>query len=101
MQVGNVEDPSATELGCRMGNLPTTYLGLPLGMCCNCVSVWYGAEERFRRKLANWKKQYISKGGRLSLVKSTLSSLHIYIMSLFHLPKGVKAMLEKIQSDFL
>ena len=34
MQVGNVEDPSATELGCRMGNLPTTYLGLPLGMCC-------------------------------------------------------------------
>ena len=83
-----------------MGNLPTTYLGLPLGMCCNSVSIWDGVEERLRRKLANWKSQHISKGGRLTLIKSTLSNLPMYIMSLFRLPKGVKARLEKIQRDF-
>ena len=32
---------------------------------------------------------------------STLSFLPIYIMSLFHLPKGVKSRLEKIQRNFL
>ena len=45
--------------------------------------------------------QYISKSGRLTLIRSTLSNLHIYIMSLFHLHKGIKSRLEKIQREFL
>ena len=60
-----------------------------------------GVEERFKKKLAIWKRQYVSKGGRPTLLRSTLSNLLIYIMSLFRLPKGVKARLEKIQKDFL
>ena len=91
----------AFELGYKTRTLPTTYLGLPLGMRCNVVSIWDGVEERFRRKLANWKRQYISKGGRLTLIRSTMSNLPIYIMSLFYLPKGVKERLEKIQREFL
>ena len=64
MPVGNVEDLVflANELGCRIGNLLTTYFGLPLGMRCNSVSIWDGLEERLMRKLANWKRQQISKG---------------------------------------
>ena len=90
MPMGNVEDLEilASELGCKTWTLPTTYLGLPLGMRCNAVLVWDGVEERFRRKLANWKRQYISKGSRLTLIRSTLSNFPIYIMSLFHLPNG-------------
>ena len=103
MPMGRVEDIEilAFELGCKTGNLPTSYLRLPLGMRCNVVLVWDGVEERFRRKLANWKRQYISQGGRLTLIRSTLSNLLIYTMSLFRLPKGVKARLEKNQRDFL
>ena len=63
--------------------------------------MWDGVEERFRKKLAIWKRRFISKGGRLTLIRSILSNLPIYIMSLFHLPKGVKSRLEKIQRDFL
>ena len=37
----------------------------------------------------------------MTLIKSTLSNLPIYIMSLFRIPKGVKSRLEKIQRDFL
>ena len=85
------------ELGCRIGTLPSTYLGLPLGMRRNSLQVWDGVEERFRKRLALWKRQYISKGGRLTLVKSTLSNLPIYTMSLFWIPKGVKSRL----GDFL
>ena len=84
MPVGNVEDLEilASELGCKTRTLPTIYLGLPLGMRCNAILVWDGVEERFRRKLANWKRQYISKGGRLTLIRNTLSNLPIYIMPL-------------------
>ena len=48
-----------------------------------------------------WKRQYISKGGRLTLIRSTLSSMSIYFMSLFYLRGKVRSRLEKIQRDFL
>ena len=51
----NIED-LAMELGCRTGALPSTYLGLPLGMRRNSLQVWDGVEERFRKKLALWKR---------------------------------------------
>ena len=83
-------DDLAVELGCRVGELPSTHLGLPLGMRHNSLQVWDGVEERFRKKLALWKRQFISKGGRLTLIKSTLMNLPVYTMSLFRMPKGVK-----------
>ena len=58
-------------------------------------------EERFRKRLSSWKRQHISKGGRLTLIRSTLSSLPIYFLSLFRMPKTVCSRLEKIQRDFL
>ncbi|KAL6327359.1 hypothetical protein AAG906_018961 [Vitis piasezkii] len=51
--VGRVEniDDLALDFGCRVGSLPSTYLGLPLGAPFKSVSVWDGVEERFRRRL--------------------------------------------------
>ena len=98
--VDNVEELAA-ELGCGVGSLPTKYLGLPLGAPHRAVGVWDSIEERFRYRLSSWKRQYISKGGRLTLIRSTLSSLPIYFLSLFRMPKIVRSMLEKIQRDFL
>ena len=43
-----------------MGVLPTTYLGLSLGVAHNSVVAWDGVEEKFRKRLAMWKRQYIS-----------------------------------------
>ena len=63
--------------------------------------VWDGVEERFQKKLAMWKKQYISKGGRITLIRNTLSSMPIYFMSLFCMLRQVRLRLEKIQRDFL
>ena len=96
--VRNVEnlDELASELGCRTEALPSTYLGLPLCMRRKFLQVWDGVGERFWKKLALWKRQYISIGGRISLIKSTLSNMPIYTMSLFWIPKRVKSRLEKI-----
>ena len=65
------------------------------------MGVWDSIEKRFRKRLSSWKRQYISKGGRLTLIRSTLSSLPIYFLSLFRMPKLVCSRLEKIQRDFL
>ena len=64
-------------LGCKMGLLPSKYLGLPLGSTFKSTTMWDLVEERMQRKLAKWKRQYLSKGGgvALTLNKSTLSRL--------------------------
>ena len=91
----------AVELGCRVGTLPSQYLGLPLGAPNRAPYIWDGVEERVRRRLALWKRQYISKGGRVTLIKSTLGSMPIYQMSIFRMPKVVARRIEKVQRDFL
>ena len=53
-------DVLALEPGCKVGALPPSYLGLPLGAPHNSVDVWDGIEERFRKRLTLWKRQYIS-----------------------------------------
>ncbi|RVW95977.1 hypothetical protein CK203_027617 [Vitis vinifera] len=64
LSVGRVENVEvlASELGCKVGSLPSTYLGLPLGAPHKSVAVWDGVEERMRKRLALWKMQFISKG---------------------------------------
>ena len=84
------------ELGCKVGALPSTYLGLPLGALHKSVVVWDGVKERIRKRLALWKRQFISKGGRITLIWSTLVSMPIYLMSLLHMPRVVKLRLEQI-----
>ena len=88
-------------LECRIGKLPSSYLGLPLGAPFKSSRVWDVVEERFRKCLSLWKRQYLSNGRRLTFIKSTLSSLPIYLMSLFVIPRKVCTRLEKIQRDFL
>ena len=99
-RVDNVE-MLASEHGCGVGSLPTTYLGLPLRVPHRAMGVSDTIEERFRNRLASWKRQYISNGGRLTIIRSTLSSLPIYFLSLFRMPKLMCSRLEKIKKDFL
>ena len=82
--MGKVENLKvlALELERKVGKLPPIYLGLPLGAPHKSVAVWDGVEERLRRRLAFWKRQYISKGGRLTLIRSALSNMSIYYMSI-------------------
>ena len=91
----------ALELGCGIGSFPISYLGLPLGASHKVIGVWDSVEERFQKMLASWKMQYISKGGRITLIRSTLSRLTIYYLSLFRVPQKICTRLERIQRQFL
>nr|XP_009587165.1 uncharacterized protein LOC104084912 [Nicotiana tomentosiformis] len=71
---------------CKVGSLPTTYLGLPLGASYKDTTVWNPVIERVEKRLAGWQKRYLSKGGKEVLIKSTLSSMPTYYLSLLQAP---------------
>ncbi|RVW78519.1 putative mitochondrial protein [Vitis vinifera] len=52
LSVGRVEnlETLALEAGCKVGRLPSSYLGIPLGVNHKSVAVWDGVEERFRKR---------------------------------------------------
>ena len=76
-------------LGCKQGSLPMKYLGLPLGAKFKDKTIWNPILEKMERRLARWKRLYFSKGGRVTLIKSTLSNLPTYFLSLFSIPASV------------
>ena len=101
--VGKVRnlDALARILCCKVGHLPMTYLGMPLGAHYKDSSIWKPIIERMEKKLSGWNQLYLSKRGRLTLLKSTLSSLPTYYLSLFTIPQHVADRLERIQRNFL
>ena len=96
-EVNNL-DALANILHCRVGSLPMKYLGMgmPLGTSFKTASIWNPILKKMEKKLSGWKRLYLFKGGRLMLLKSTLSSLPTYFLSLFTIPKVVAARLESI-----
>lgn len=86
---------------CKQGSLPDTYLGLPLGAKFKCVAVWDRLVDRIRKRLGLWKRRYLSKGGRLVLIKSTLLCLPVYMFSCRLAPVSIIDAIEKIVRLFL
>ena len=93
-EVGNI-GALATILRCRVGSLPMKYLGMPLGTPYK-TSLWNLILERMEKKLSGWKCLFLSKGGRLTLLKSTLSSLPTYYLSLFTIPVAMADRLVRV-----
>ncbi|XP_071694930.1 uncharacterized protein [Rutidosis leptorrhynchoides] len=95
----------ASRVGCKVGDLPFIYLGLPVGKNLSKEQSWKPMIEKFYLKLTNWKARSISYGGRLTLVNSVLSSLPLYYFSLFRAPMSVlknleSIMIEKLDTNF-
>ena len=76
-------------LGYRKSVLPLKYLGLPLGASFKDKTIWNPILEKIERRLAGWKMLYLSKGDKVTFIKSTLSSLPTYFLSLFPIPGKV------------
>jgi hypothetical protein len=101
--VGDVDNMAelANIMGCGVSSLPLKYLGLPLGAPFKAKSIWDDVVGKIERRLVNWKWMYLSKGGRVTLIKSTLSNLPTYFLSLFSIPSSVASRIEKLHRDFL
>lgn len=59
----------ANILGCKVGILPINYLSMPSGLPFKVTVVWNPIVEKIERRLLGWKKLYLSKVGRMMLIK--------------------------------
>lgn len=95
-----VVDEFATKLNCLSQKLPLKYLGLPLGASLSRKLTWKPVVEKFKKKLSGWKRRVSSFAGRVTLIKSMLSALPVYYMSLFKMPDCVAKEIDRIQASF-
>ncbi|WVZ62675.1 LOW QUALITY PROTEIN: hypothetical protein U9M48_012391 [Paspalum notatum var. saurae] len=61
---------------------------------------WREVENRFEKKLSSWKGKHLSYGGRLVLINSCLTSLALFMLSFFEIPRGVLKKLDYYRSRF-
>ncbi|MCI11460.1 RNA-directed DNA polymerase (Reverse transcriptase) [Trifolium medium] len=76
-------------LGCEVGKIPFLYLRLPIGGHPRRLVFWEPVVARLKNRLSRWKSLFLSFGGRLVLLKSVLTSLPVYALSLFKAPSSI------------
>jgi hypothetical protein len=94
------ESQYAQLFGCKMGTYPFKYLGIPMNYRKLSNADWNGVLERIEKKLSSWKGKHLSSGGRLVLINSVLSSLPLYMMSFFEVPRKVLWKMDYLRSRF-
>jgi hypothetical protein len=99
---GNVDNvvELASILSCGTSFLPLKYLGMPLGARHKATFTWDDIVVNIERCLASWQRLYFSKGARVTLIKSTLSNLPTYFLSLFFIPIRVANRLRSSKETF-
>ncbi|KAK3218927.1 hypothetical protein Dsin_012897 [Dipteronia sinensis] len=75
--------------------------GFPLGGKPGCKMFWNSLVDKIEKRLAPWKRKFLSKGGRLVLIKTFISSMPTYFLSVFKISVGVALRIGKLQRDFL
>ncbi|GKV16356.1 hypothetical protein SLEP1_g27009 [Rubroshorea leprosula] len=77
----------AYRLYCKEGEFPFKYLGIPIGGNHRKLAMWQPLVDTFKKKLASWKGRHLSFGGWITLINSVLSSLPVFMMSAYQIPK--------------
>nr|GEU72270.1 RNA-directed DNA polymerase, eukaryota, reverse transcriptase zinc-binding domain protein [Tanacetum cinerariifolium] len=90
----------ANVIGCRSSKLPLKYLGVPVGCNMSRCASWDAIINKFSYKLSRWKACMIFVGGHLTLIKSVLSSLPTYFMSLYKVPTSICSKFESMRNNF-
>jgi hypothetical protein len=85
---------------CGLGYYPFRYLGIPMHHKKISNADWKVIEEKFEKKLRCWKGKLLSYEGRLVLINSVLSSLAMFMLSFFEVPKEVLHKLDFYRSRF-
>lgn len=57
--------------------------------CLGEPSISLTMVEKLEKMSDGWKQLYLSEGRRITLIKSTLSNLSTYFLSLFPFPQGL------------
>ena len=52
-------------------------------------------------RIDGWQGKFLTRGGRIQLIKSVLTSVPIYMMTSFSIPKWVIGKIDQMCRDFL
>nr|GEV81005.1 RNA-directed DNA polymerase, eukaryota, reverse transcriptase zinc-binding domain protein [Tanacetum cinerariifolium] len=96
----NVVAVATSLIGCSILTAPFNYLGLKVGSNMSRITSWDDVISKVSLRLSKWKRKLLSIDGRLSLLKSVLTSIPLYHMSLFKVPIDVLNHLESIRQNF-
>jgi hypothetical protein len=84
----------------KKGVYPFKYLGIPMHFRKLSNIDWKVVENKIERKLSIWKGKLMSVGGRLVLLNFVLTSLVMFMLSLFEVPRGVLEKIDYFRSRF-
>jgi len=81
--------------------VPFIYLGLEVGGNPRRKKFWEPVLNKLKSRLNVWKGRFLSMVGRLCLIKSVLSAIPLFYLSLFKPPEVVCKSIIRIQRRFL
>ena len=85
----------------RRGSFPCTYLGLPLHHSRLKMVHFQPLLDKIGSRLAGWWGKHFTRAGRVVLCQSVFTSMVLYHLAVFKLPKWVIKRIEKIKRSFL
>ncbi|GJU81731.1 hypothetical protein Tco_1284096 [Tanacetum coccineum] len=91
---------AANLIGCTTFTMPFNYLGVKVRAPSSKSCSWEEVLTKISARLSKWKLKTLSIGGRLTLIKSVLTSLPLYHMSIYKVPIGVLNRMESIRRRF-
>ena len=92
---------SSNILNYGLMNVPFKYLGVCVGGNLRRKQFWEPVVNKIKKKLTRWKGRFLSFAGRVCLLKSVLTFVPLYYMSLFKMPIIVSKDIMRIQRKFL
>ncbi|GKA04405.1 RNA-directed DNA polymerase, eukaryota, partial [Tanacetum coccineum] len=94
-------DLAANIMGCSTFSPPFNYLRIKVGAPMSRLNSWKEITAKISSRLSKWKLKTLSIGGRYTLLKSVLTAIPMYYMSLFKVTAGILKEMESIQRNFL
>jgi len=97
----NALDCYAKSLNCVQMGIPFKYLGLEVGGNPRKSKFWEPVLNKLKDRLSVWKGRFLSLAGRVCLLKSVLTSIPLYYLSLYKAPTLICKSIIRIQRRFL
>nr|GEV14313.1 RNA-directed DNA polymerase, eukaryota [Tanacetum cinerariifolium] len=91
---------AANSTGCTTLTVPFNYLGVKVGVFSSRSCSWEDVLSKITARLSKWKLKTLFIGGRLTFLKSVLTSLPLYQMSVYKVPIGVLNRMESMHRNF-
>lgn len=86
--------------GFQQGELPFLYLGVPIFRGTKRTSLFLFLREKISKVIHSWSHRYLSFGGRLTLIKSTLGAIPLHIFQVIEQTNDAMKQMESLIARF-